>query len=827
MLRLHLPPNLPAAAARDAIPVKLECDPDAASTPVLLPALALLQRWCGTPTPPKFLQLNRAQLDDIITALPGLPAFFWINRPGTAIAWEGAQLPGVSEHLVEKSQTPNPNLPPPAPQPKTQSPKRKTEVALAPLAVDGSEHYLALTLPAREHPSYKAVLELAKAAGFLLETSNRKWWLRDRHKTLNFLADHGDRLRTVFGAQFTPNFEANTQRLRTAEVECDAVATPDGFDLTVALRAGRADVGEFRTALAASRSYVESEGEIYLLTAAELQKFTAAQRALSGDPAAGLTPSRTIRVRASRVAEAQAVVEELSPNFQPPAEWRSRCEALRNLAALSPAPLPAALAEQLRPYQRLGVAWLWYLSQHQLGGVLADEMGLGKTLQALGLLSALPATNAAALVVAPASLLENWRREAVRFAPQLRTFVHHDDHRLASAADFVRHDLVITSYGTLTRDRELFEGVEFACVFADEAQHIKNRRSQNAQALRALRARGRFVLTGTPLENSLDDLRSLFEFLMPGLLDPVPSGLRSDERAWYDERLRARTASYILRRTKERVAPELPPKLEQIVWCELTPAQAALYRAMQERTERELLDLAAGGANEAKLRFAMLTQLLRLRQICCDPRLVTKAESLPAGAGEEVACQGGRTACPPGRAESDDSDDSAKLAALRELLDEALDDGHRLLVFSQFTSLLGLLRTELDAQGLAYCYLDGSMSARARQTEIDRFQRSADIPLFLLSLKAGGTGLNLTGADTVVHFDPWWNPAVEAQATDRAHRLGQTRAVTSYKLVCGGTVEEKVLALQEEKRALLAGVFEASDAAAAQLSLADLRSLLA
>ena len=808
MLRMHLPPNLPAAAARDAIAVKLECDPNAASAPSLVPALALLQRWCGTPTPPKFLQLNRAQLDEIITALSGLPAFFWINRPGMAIAWEGPQLAGVSEHLVEKSQIPDANFQTPDAKPETRNPKPRTAATNGtPLVVDGSEHYLALTLPEREHPTYGAALELAKASGFLLETSNRKWWLRDRHKTLNFLAEHGARLRTEFGAQFTPNFESNTRRLRTADVACDAVAAPDGFDLTVALRAGRADAGEFRAALSASRSYVESDGEIYLLTAAELQKFTAAQRALSGDPAAGVTPSRTVRVRAARLAEAQAVIEELSPNFQPPAEWRNRCEALRNLTTLPSAPLPAALAAQLRPYQRLGVAWLWYLYQHELGGVLADEMGLGKTLQALGLLSALPATHAAALVVAPASLLENWRREAARFAPQLRTFVHHDEQRLVHAADFARHDLVITSYGTLTRDRELFEGVEFACAIADEAQHIKNRRSQNAQALRAVRARGRFVLTGTPLENSLDDLRSLFEFLMPGLLDPVPSGLRSDERSWYDERLRARTASYILRRTKQAVAPELPPKLEQIVWCELTPTQTALYRTVQERTERELLDLAAGGANEAKLRFAMLTQLLRLRQICCDPRLVSKAES------EER------------KAESEDGD-SAKLAALHELLDEALDDGHRLLVFSQFTSLLGLLRTELEAQGLAYCYLDGSMSARARQVEIDRFQRSADIPLFLLSLKAGGTGLNLTGADTVVHFDPWWNPAVEAQATDRAHRLGQTRTVTSYKLVCGGTVEEKVLALQEEKRALLAGVFEASDAAAAQLSLADLRSLL-
>jgi SNF2 family DNA or RNA helicase len=229
----------------------------------------------------------------------------------------------------------------------------------------------------------------------------------------------------------------------------------------------------------------------------------------------------------------------------------------------------------------------------------------------------------------------------------------------------------------------------------------------------------------------------------------------------------------------------------------------------QEKSERELLDLEASGAAEARLRLAALTQLLRLRQICCDPRLVEreKAEA-PGEAAREPPCG------------------SAKLEAFREILAEAADGGHRLLVFSQFTSLLALLREELLSQGVTHCYLDGSMSAAARQQEIDRFQSSADAPVFLLSLKAGGSGLNLTGADTVVHFDPWWNPAAEAQATDRAHRIGQSRVVTSYKLVCPETVEEKVLALQEEKRALLAGVFEASDAATGKISLADLRSLL-
>jgi SNF2 family DNA or RNA helicase len=393
-------------------------------------------------------------------------------------------------------------------------------------------------------------------------------------------------------------------------------------------------------------------------------------------------------------------------------------------------------------------------------------------------------------------------------------FVHHGDRRLATPADFSGLDLVVTSYGTLTRDAELFAAVDFACVIADEAQHIKNRRSQNAAALRSLRARSRFVLTGTPLENAFDDLRSLFEFLLPGYLDKIPAGARSDDRAWFDDRTRAKVAPYLLRRTKRAVAPELPEKLEQTVWCELTPAQAALYRETQQRTERELFDLEAGGANEARLRLAALTQLLRLRQVCCDPRLLPGAIS----AADATAA----TEAVPETTYRD----SAKLEAFRELLSQIVDDGHRVLVFSQFTALLALLRADLERQQIAHAYLDGSMPARARQAEVDRFQADAAIPVFLISLKAGGTGLNLTGADTVIHFDPWWNPAAEAQATDRAHRIGQTRVVTSYKLIASGTVEEKVLALQDEKRALLAGVFEASDAAAAKLSLADLTSLL-
>ncbi len=805
-MRFLLPPNLAAAAARNAVAVKIEFAPARPPEPALQPAFAWLERQTGASLrSPLFLQLTRVQLRELIGLTEDLPVYFWVNRPAEPLAWDDGLLRGASEHLEEPLPAAAPPPAKPAETPRPHRPAFGVARPADPLLVDGSEHFLAFTLPAREHPAYDEILALAKNNGFVLEPSNRRWWLRDRHKTLNFLAANWTRLREQFGARFTPNFVQNTARLRLANVGCSVAETADGFDLTVAFQAGRASGDAVRAALASSRGYVEEAGEITLLPVALVERATEVQRRLSGEPDSHLAPCRSIRIARSAVAEAEGLLESLAPGFQPPESWRARSSALRNLSKLRPAPMPAAFEAQLRPYQRIGAAWLWHLYRNELGGVLADEMGLGKTLEALALFAALRCADSpirgASLVVCPASLVENWRREAARFTPELRVVVHHGEARHGSAAEFARADLVITSYGTLVRDLPLFESVEFACVIGDEAQHIKNRRTQNAQALCALRARGRFLLTGTPLENSLDDLRSLFAFLMPGHLTALPAGIRGDEKAWYDERLRAQTAPYILRRTKSAVAPELPAKIEQIVYCDLPPAQATLYREWQERGERELDSLVAGGAAEGRLRLAALTHLLRLRQICCDPRLVDGAAR-----------------------ESDVA--SAKLDAFRELMEETTDDGHRLLVFSQFTSLLALLRKELESQGVPYAYLDGTMHVRARQAEVDRFQASPAIPVFLISLKAGGTGLNLTGADTVVHYDPWWNPAVEAQATDRAHRIGQTRVVTSYKLICAGTVEEKVLQLQEAKRALLADVFEASAAAAANLSLDDLRTLL-
>jgi superfamily II DNA or RNA helicase len=871
MLRLLLPPNLAAAAQRNAIAVRLELDLAAPPRPAFTAGLAVLQRIGAKPAPVSFLQLTRAQLGELTDALAGQPVFFWSNRPAESIAWNGADLIGVDEYLAapaSAAKLPEPVEAPVLPRTKPRESKYK------PMTVDGSEHFLAITLPSREADNYQEIWELLRRHGFILEPTNGKFWLRNRHKTLNFLATYGTGLREHHGAEFTENFERNTAHLQPVGMEAEVWEQADGYDVTLGLKAGDAAENEILQAVNTSRSYIESGKDIYLVDPVRLARLQAAHQALAGAPEAMGGLRRSHRIVRARVAEVQEILAEAAPHFQPPETWRERSTALHQLATLVPAPVPVALAGILRPYQKLGVAWLWYLYGQKLGGILADEMGLGKTIQALALLSAATANRpfasisrsenrgqtpagelsrsegcatdpglAAAsnrnagtvhLVVCPASLMENWRREAARFTPELQVLVHHGDRRLTKPGEFAAQDLIITSYGTLTRDDELFTALEFDLILADEAQHLKNRRTQAAQSLRTLRGRGRFLLTGTPLENSLDDLRSLFEFLMPGFLAPLPAGLRGDDRAWYDARLRVQTAPYILRRTKLAVAPELPEKIEQVIYCEPAPAQAALYRRMQEKTEQELDKLAATGASEGRLRLATLTQLLRLRQICCDPRLVEApmaAEQIVGGTLRPDSIAPSRRKAAP-TADQDTStqnppyQDSAKLDAFRELLAESIDEGHRMLVFSQFTSLLALLREELAAQGVVHCHLDGSMTAKARQAAVDRFQSDATVPVFLISLKAGGTGLNLTGADVVVHYDPWWNPAAEAQATDRTHRIGQTKVVTSYKLICAGTVEEKVLTLQDTKRALLADVFAASDATAAKLNLADLRELL-
>lgn len=479
----------------------------------------------------------------------------------------------------------------------------------------------------------------------------------------------------------------------------------------------------------------------------------------------------------------ETVRGKLGWNMAAPGSWRQRARA-----GLTDDPLELGEFEDiLRRYQKDGVRWLHKIRRNGFGGILADEMGLGKTLQALAFVALSRAREKLnpALVICPTSVVHNWADEARRFTPNLRVLVLQGPKRKRRFEEITEHDLVITSYALARRDALEYPEAEFDTVILDEAQHIKNRESQNAQAVKTIRSRHRLVLTGTPMENSVLDLWSIFDFLMPGYLGSV-----KDFRERYElplsrgndpvlqDRLSRRVRPFILRRLKRDVAKDLPDKLEQITFCDLSTEQRAVYEQVLHAGRQEVLD-AVGKGGFGRSRMVIFNALLRLRQICCDLRLL-KLEQ-----GEKPASSG-------------------KLDSFGELLDEIIDGGHRALVFSQFTSMLDLLGERLESSGVDYCRLDGS--TRNRGDVVRGFQASTR-PVFLISLKAGGVGLNLTAADTVVHFDPWWNPAVEDQATDRVHRIGQSRVVTSYKLIARDTIEEKILKLQQKKREAIQAVF--------------------
>jgi superfamily II DNA or RNA helicase len=498
------------------------------------------------------------------------------------------------------------------------------------------------------------------------------------------------------------------------------------------------------------------------------------------------------------------VREQTGWQLQAPAAWQQRFGGTGDQAPQCP-PL-GPLEAQLRPYQKTGVAWMNFLYRNGSGGILADEMGLGKTVQALAFLSSLAAEGRRPfLIVCPTSLVFNWVAEAQRFTPGLKVLPLHGPGRSAHFAEIPRHDIIITSYALIRRDAELYRECEFEVAVLDEAQHIKNRATQNAQAVKTIRSRCRFVLTGTPMENSVLDLWSIFDFLLPGYLGDARDfreryelPITREKDAATRTRLARRIRPFLLRRLKRDVVRDLPEKIEQVSFCDLNDAQTELYRQVLEAGRKEITE-AVGAQGLAKSRMLVFTTLLRLRQICCDLRLL-KLE------GEPVAAMSG------------------KLELFGELLEEAIDGGHRVLVFSQFTTLLALIQEHLKAEEIEYCYLDGSTTNRAEVVE--RFQKTATIPVFLLSLKAGGVGLNLTGADTVIHLDPWWNPAVEDQATDRAHRIGQRRVVTSYKLITRGTVEEKILSLQQRKRELLKGALGDEEALSNLLTWDEITDLI-
>ncbi|OGB22090.1 MAG: helicase SNF2 [Burkholderiales bacterium RIFCSPHIGHO2_12_FULL_65_48] len=461
---------------------------------------------------------------------------------------------------------------------------------------------------------------------------------------------------------------------------------------------------------------------------------------------------------------------------------------LQGRAALPEVPVPAAVHADLRPYQRQGLNWLQFLRAHGLAGILADDMGLGKTLQTLAHIQVekdAGRLTAPALIIAPVSLMGNWQRETGRFCPGLRSLVLHGKDRHALAQSMAEYDIVIAPYSLLQRDRERWLAAQWHLVVLDEAQNIKNASTHAAQVAGSLQACHRLCLSGTPMENHLGEVWSLFHFLMPGFLGSqqrfkvlfrTPIEKQGDgERL---AQLRARVTPFMLRRTKALVAHELPPKVETVMPVELTGAQADLYETIRlgmEKTVRQALV----SKGLARSQVTILDALLKLRQVCCDPRLV------PLDAARQVMA-------------------SAKLEQLMELLPEMLAEGRRVLLFSQFTGMLSLIEAELKQRGLPWVKLTGQ--SQKRDALIEDFT-SGRVPLFLISLKAGGVGLNLPQADTVIHYDPWWNPAVETQATDRAHRIGQTQSVWVVKLVAQGTIEERILALQERKAQLAGSIY--------------------
>lgn len=622
-------------------------------------------------------------------------------------------------------------------------------------------------------------------SGFARPDAQGRWRLAGQDPVLNFFAREYPRLQKIWEVTLEERLGQSTARnIERIEPDMEIISSGENwFEMRV----------DYKTASGGTFS------------AAEIQRLL-----LSGQSHRRLANGKFAVIDTGAVEELQEVLVDCAPEqhagsyrfssahagfltstlreqtgwaLKAPEAWKTRFQPGGGVADVCP-PL-GELDAMLRPYQKNGVAWLDFLQRNGFGGILADEMGLGKTVQMLAFLKCMAGeARGPSIIVCPTSLVFNWVAEVKKFTPSMRVLAIEGSDRRKLFKEIANHDLIVTSYALIRRDAEHYKGLEFEAAVLDEAQHIKNRQTQNAQAVKAIRARRRFVLTGTPMENSVLDLWSIFDFLMPGYLGQAKDfkeryewPITRDKSAAAQARLARRIRPFILRRLKKDVLQDLPEKLEQVSYCDLSAAQGELYQQVLEAGRREITE-AVGANGLAKSRMLVFTTLLRLRQICCDPRLL-RLEGM------------------------DPKTTSGKTEMFSELLEEVLDGGHRALVFSQFTSMLSLIREALDAEGITYCYLDGSTTNRAEV--VSQFQNDDTIPVFLLSLKAGGVGLNLTGADTVIHFDPWWNPAVEDQATDRVHRMGQTRMVTSYKLITRGTVEEKILNLQERKRELIKG----------------------
>jgi superfamily II DNA or RNA helicase len=647
----------------------------------------------------------------------------------------------------------------------------------------------------RDKAAERAASDRLRRLGLRDAPGTTELWFTQRHlpRIVRSLVNEGWRI------------DANGNLYRRANhVRLSVTSGIDWFELR-----GDVDFGEGRSAqlgdmLAAIRrgdtSVKLDDGSLGMLPDDWLRKYglMAAMAQQEGD-FLKFSKSQAGLLDALLLSQPEAACDEL---FQ-----RTRDE-LRQFGGVHAEDAPQGFVGELRGYQREGLGWFTFLRRFGFGGCLADDMGLGKTVQVLALLEAQrlaaikdekPKTPS--LVVVPKSLVFNWRQEAARFTPELKFLDHTGIDRIRAGEHLADYDVVVTTYGTLRRDAMFLKDVEFNYVILDEAQAVKNPSSESAKAVRLVRGNHRLALSGTPVQNHLGDLWSLFDFLNPGMLGSASvfnangSGLRSPDEETRQVLARA-LRPFILRRTKEQVAQDLPPKLEQTIYCELDTEQRKLYNGLRDHFRQSLLSaIDRDGLGKSKMQI--LEALLRLRQAALHPGLIDKTRT-----GES----------------------SAKLDMLIPRLEEVIEEGHKALVFSQFTSMLAIVREALDKQGIAYEYLDGK--TKDREERVRHFQDDPKCKLFLISLKAGGLGLNLTAADYVFLLDPWWNPAVEAQAIDRAHRIGQTQQVFACRLIAKDTVEEKVIALQQSKRDLADAIITADNSLVRSLAREDLELLL-
>lgn len=601
----------------------------------------------------------------------------------------------------------------------------------------------------------------------------------------------------VFGSQNLPSFRVTSRRPRVTGRISSGI---DWFELRQDVWVGNEAVPRdaLLEAIRQRRTWVRlGNGEHARLPEAWLLAQSQAQDLLESPD------DTTLRIRKYQAPMLADLIEtvdeaEISP------DWSQFWSRLQRFEAISRQPIPASFQGVLRPYQQAGYDYLCFLRDHGLHGILADDMGLGKTIQTLVLLAAEAQRGnvGPTLLVAPTSVVQNWAAEATRFVPDLKVGIWQGKDRHQTWDNLGELDVLITSYALVWRDLSYLQEQAWHYVILDEAQMVKNPSSQTSRAVRRLQAKHRLALTGTPIENNLTELWSLFAFLLPGLLGSerafrrnYESPISAGDQDMMAE-LRRRVAPFILRRLKDQVATDLPPRTDVPLLVDLLPGQRRFYESVLASCREEVMaSVAAKGWQRSQM--TAIEALLRLRQICCDPRLLSNpdAQRLP----------------------------SAKLIAFSDLVQEVIAEGHRVLVFSQFVKMLQLLQQHLSALGIEHFYLDGK--TKDRLSLVNAFN-AGTAPVFLISLKAGGTGLNLTGADYVIHFDPWWNPAAEDQATDRAHRIGQDKPVFSYKLIARDTVEEKIIALQSKKRSLVDGLLHA-ELGRKQLTADDLAYLFA